>query len=52
MNFTLIVRKQTGRNIISVLLIPHILRYQGLAVDDSGLTFGALDLQHLRLLQC
>ena len=29
--------------------IPHLLRYQGFAVDDYGFTLDALDLGHPRL---
>ncbi|MEA1948749.1 MAG: hypothetical protein U9N83_15785 [Thermodesulfobacteriota bacterium] len=31
--------------------IPHLLRYQGLAVDDYSFGLDALDLRYLRLLQ-
>jgi hypothetical protein len=30
-------------------MIPHLLRYQGLAVGDYGFALDALNLQHLRL---
>jgi hypothetical protein len=30
-------------------MIPHILRYQGLAVDDYGFALAALNLGHPRL---
>jgi hypothetical protein len=30
-------------------MIPHLLRYQGLAVDDYGFALDASNLGHLRL---
>ena len=30
-------------------MIPHLLRYQGFAVDDNGFTLDALNLRHPRL---
>ncbi len=30
-------------------MIPHLLRYQGLAVDDYGFALDALDLGHPKL---
>ena len=30
-------------------MIPHLLRYQGLAVDDYGFILDALDLGHPKL---
>jgi hypothetical protein len=30
-------------------MIPHLLRYQGFAVDDYGFTLEALNLRHPRL---
>jgi len=30
-------------------IIPHLLCYQGLAVDDYGFTLDALKLEHSRL---
>ena len=30
-------------------MIPHLLRYQGLAVDDYGVAIDALNLGHPRL---
>jgi hypothetical protein len=30
-------------------MIPHLLRYQGLAVDDYGVALDALNLRHPRI---
>jgi len=30
-------------------MIPYLLRYQGLAVDDYGFALDALNIGHLRL---
>ena len=30
-------------------MIPHLLRYQGLAVDDDSFALSASDLRHLKL---
>jgi hypothetical protein len=37
------------RDLQETPMIPHLLRYQGLAVDDYGFALSALDLGHLRL---